>query len=337
MVLESLSPGLADPPSEAGLPSASEGGLSPFVPSPSRFEPSLSPFVPAPTTLQEIIDSAKSGSALTRSAWEIGENIKTNHYRGTKYVPEVEMLKQIVTPVTTAESVSLRTEFERLNIRPRKANSAAQCVPNAIAANLEYLYKKDGSAQGRLSLAYLRWLDARNNGTVARDIVEGVNNKGICSEEEFPISRSGSTPSAEIQDKARANKKVVVHGGAHYELTRTLPSPHAAFEFPMDTWGPRMSFEIANQILMHEIKNGRPVLVATQFPKEYEGDLTKNHDKCPVSHIVLVVGYKTKDGTLNNTTYEFLNSRGETWGYQGYGVWGAREMCGGLQFSLSLE
>lgn len=295
-------------------------------------------------TLQEIIAAAKTGDPLITAAQEGGEKIKelsenAKYIAAVKYISVMDTLKKIDAPVTTTESFSLRPKFEELGIHPRKSKGGLDvCALHAMAVNLEYLYKQSNDNQGQISLAYLSWLDTKNpnsnrpniEGASLKLLIKGINKYGVCSENAFPKSRIGSTPSPKIQSQAITNKKLVVHGAYNW-----IPGYDELESFP---WNTRR--EIMNQIVMHEIKNGRPVLSGCKFPKEYDGDMTKytagKHPSCNVPHAVLIVGYKTTDGTIRNTVYEFLNSRGETWGFQGYGIWGAQYLLA-ENYSLSLE
>ena len=288
-------------------------------------------------TMQEIIDAAKTGGEPLREAIATGEKMRKKNLTGLPitYVPATDILKEMDGPITN-EKVSLRPEFEKLGIRP-EAQSGPFCAVYTAAKAIEFLDKKDGN-NTRPSKAYLAWLGkAGQEGADPMTIIRQTGTWGVCSEADFPSSKMGSAPSAEVQAIAKTHKKITARGiagwyggaGCYGEIT--------------PGWG-RNRYRILTQLVMHEIKNGRPVVYSAHLAKVKEGDYVKNPQvmssidpHAENSHAVVLVGYETGDGSPEQTSFDILNSWGEGWGDRGYGKVPALRFPPISAFSLQLE
>ncbi len=293
-------------------------------------------------TMQEIIDAAKTGGEPLREAIATGEKMRKKNLRGLPitYVPATDILKEMDGPITN-EKVSLRPEFEKLGIRS-EAQSGPFCAAYTAAKAIEFLDKKDGN-NTRPSKAYLVWLGklgrqgADQDGADPVTIIRQTGTWGVCSEADFPSSKIEAAPSAEVQAKAKTHKKITARGiagwyggaGCYGEIT--------------PEWG-RNRYRILTQLVMHEIKNGRPVVYSARLAKVKEGDYVKNpqamstiNRSSEAGHVVVLVGYETGDGTPEQTSFDILNSWGEDWGDRGYGKIPAINFPPTSAFSLQLE
>lgn len=285
----------------------------------------------AGASIHQIIEWVKTNSPVIQRDLE-----REKKGRYAKLVPPSQALREMV-PVTGPEEVSMRAEIERLGFVPRKQTPGLDvCALHSVANAIEILDRKAGKAE-RPSLAYLRWIapaSPKNPGADDSNVAAGVSIRGlgVCSEKDFPLSKIGSTPSAEIQALAKSRRGLKMHG-----IFESEPCPVPG---PFRHGWPYDGDEIANQIVMHEIKNGRPVIVSCGLPKKLGPKEVIDYDNWSGGygpHAALIVGFRTKDGSYDQTYYEIVNSWGPGWGDKGYAWCAARYLLGTRLFSLSLE
>ena len=289
---------------------------------------------------QQIVDWVKSGSPEVAKDLQADAKMK-GYYKGIFVAPS-DILRELV-PVTGPEEVSMRAEIERLGFVPRKQTQGMDvCALHAVANALEIIDRKDGRME-RPSLAFLRALEpptsqsseagAADSAHLALDVAV----RGVCSEADYPFSKlmPAVLPPAEIRAKALARPLPIVRGLSNFARVPHLNS------FQVGDWGWEAAHMIATQLVMHEIKNGRPVVVGCGLPKSLgpDGKITyRNYSAEGAAHVAVIVGYKTEDGSFENTRFEIVNSWGPGWGDKGYATIDATSLisCTDM-FSLELR
>lgn len=253
----------------------------------------------------------------------------SNPWTETFYTPPTEVMKKLSGFSHSEETVSLRPTLEKYGIAAKKqVQTLDSCTLFATSTALELAYKSAG-INLKPSIAYLNWVEgngwlkraeAKNGraaGTNAACALIGARFAGICDEAMFPRDQIGKAPSAEAQAAAKLTRRCAVRGLAGFgpiTVSRTEP--------PQQPYSPPK--ELLNQMIMEEIRAGRPVVIGLQFPRGVskitmetaKGGTRKNR----FPHAVLITGFTTKTGNLQDTTYEILNSWGKEWGDQGYGT-----------------
>lgn len=97
---------------------------------------------------------------------------------------------------TTATTVDLRGELERMKLPPRAQGDRNTCSVFAIVGAMEYALAVSDGHGGRLSIEYLNWASNRvvgkaEDGSFFSDLWKGFTRYGACPESDMPYDPTG--------------------------------------------------------------------------------------------------------------------------------------------------
>jgi hypothetical protein len=220
---------------------------------------------------------------------------------------------------------SLQPEFIRLGLSAKNQGRRPSCAIYAIVGALEYQNARLSGSIERLSEDYLLWATRRSLGyteptdALLRDpatdeliedegfslfsVVTALQSYGVPLAEEMPRRASDRMrdipePSPEIIARARSRRLVFI---------APLPGREPPHKIPR---------------IVHALNAGFPVPVGLRWPNERAiqgGTLSGQRPLPNAAHAVTLVGYESRGGRLEETTFVFKNSYGPTWGQGGYG------------------
>jgi len=288
-------------------------------------------------------DPAKAAKAEAElKAAEDTRKIQANAKPGDKGPPILttqEILQRFGTPPKIYAEVNMQPRFDQLGIGVKNQGARPSCAVFALVSALEYQRAPVAGPAPEFSEEYLIWATLKTLGKVGiavpqgapetldvgfslNEVAEALRAYGIAFASELPYhfvltDPHVIEPSSDVVD--RAKKRSPVDG---YYITGREPKA-----------------EIPN--IVQVLNAGVPVIAGIKWPQQDKFEDNVLLDKQPGveknNHAILLVGYMTKTGKIEDAQFLFKNSYGEKWGDRGYGVATYNYLAGNLQAALFLD
>ncbi len=303
------------------------------------------PLADLPPDLQKRFgyDPAKAAAEeAQRQAENTAHQVQANAAAGDKGPPTLtaqEILQRFGQPPKIFGEVNMQPRFDQLGIDVKSQGARPSCAVFALVGALEYQRSPPAGPAPEYSEEYLIWATLKTLGKVGlavpqgdsetldigfslNEVAEALRAYGIALAEELPYHFTLTDPHV-IEPATdvieRAKKRSPVDG------------------FYITGRGPQM--QIAN--IVQVLNAGVPVIAGMKWPEQKNFADNAELDGQPglekSAHAVLLVGYLTKTGKIEDAQFLFKNSFGEKWGTHGYGVATYKYLAGNLESALFLD
>ena len=288
-------------------------------------------------------DPAKAAQeAAARQAINNAHKVQANVAPGDKGPPMLtaqEILQRFGTPPKIFAEVNLQPRFDLLGIGVKNQGSRPSCAVFALVSALEYQRSPPAGPAPEYSEEYMIWATLKTLGKVGMAVPKG-------EAENLDIGFS-------LNEVAEALRAYGIALGGELPYQFNLKNPHvlepatdvierAKKRSPVNGFyitGREPKAQIANMVQV--LNAGVPVITGVKWPDQKKfGDsatLDEQTGEEKSGHAVLVVGYLTKTGKIEDAQFLFKNSFGEKWGDHGYGVATYKYLLGNLQTALFLD
>ena len=251
-----------------------------------------------------------------------------------------QLLRNFGQPPEIKDRVDLRSRYNDLGLWIKNQGARPSCAVFAVVSALEFQSAEINGTAERFSEEYLLWAtrktlnraastidtsaasdnqEAADEGFALTEVVNALRTYGIPSRDRVPNRFSGATidaPPPEIVAEARNSRRVSTH---------ILPGRDGA---------------TLTANVIHALNAGMPVPVGMSWPVDYNwrtGHLDRQRVYPDRGHAVTIVGYTSKTGRLDDTTFTFKNSWGPRWGIDGYGTATYEFLRNNLHSAILLE
>ncbi len=303
------------------------------------------PLADLPADLQKKLGYSPARAAAEnarRQAVNDARKIQANEAPGDKRPPQLtaqQILERFGQPPKIYAEVNMQPRFDQLGIGAKNQGARPSCAIFAMVSALEYQSAPPDGTAPEYSEEYLIWATLKvlgkagmsvpkdqdatlDIGFALEEVAEAIRAYGIALAGELPYQFKMSDP--HIVEPApdiieRAKKRIPTNG---YFITGREPAA-----------------QLAN--IIQVLDAGVPVVAGVKWPEQKAFDDNVLLDTQPSQenggHAILLVGYRTKTGKLDDLEFLFKNSYGEKWGERGYGLASFRYMQKNLQDALFLE
>ncbi len=233
-----------------------------------------------------------------------------------------QILDSFGQPPKIYAEVNMQPRFDHLGIGVKNHNPSPSSAIAAMVAALEYQNSTADGPAPEYSEEYLLWATLRllgkkgievpkdapptlDLGFKLREVADAVRNSGVALADDLPYHFTLADP------------KVVEPTPEVIERAKTrIPANGYSIE------GQTPAARLGN--ILQVLDAGVPVVVAMRWPEEKTGgdDVSLDAQTAPddSSHVVLLVGYRSKAGKLDDVVFLFKNCYGTDWGEHGYGI-----------------
>jgi len=277
-----------------------------------------------------------------RQAVNETRKIQANEVPGDKRPPQLtaqQILERFGQPPKIFAEVNMQPRFDQLGIGAKNQGARPSCAIFAMVSALEYQSAPPEGTAPEYSEEYLIWATLKvlgktgmavpkdqaaniDIGFALEEVAEAVRAYGIALAGELPYQFKLTDP--RIIEPApdiieRAKKRIPTNG---FYITGRQPAA-----------------QIAN--IIQVLDAGVPVVAGIKWPEQKAFGDNVILDAQPglenSGHAILLVGYRTKTGKLEDIEFLFKNSYGEKWGDRGYGIASFHYLQKNLQDALFLE
>jgi hypothetical protein len=288
-------------------------------------------------------DPAKAAEEeALRQSENTAHKVQANIAPGDKGPPTLsaqEILQRFGEPPKIYQEVNMQPRFDQLEIGVKNQGSRPSCAVFALVSALEYQRSPEAGPAPEFSEEYLIWATLKTLGKIGIAVPQG-------DAQELDI---GFT----LNEVAEALRAYGIALAAELPYHFMLTDPHvieppddvierAKKRSPVDGFyitGREPKAEIAN--IVQVINAGVPVITGMKWPEQKNfGDnalLDEQEGLEKSAHAVLLVGYLTKTGKIEDAQFLFKNSYGEKWGDNGYGVATYKYLVNNLESALFLD
>jgi hypothetical protein len=232
------------------------------------------------------------------------------------------ILQSFGQPPKIFQEVNMRPRFEQLGIGAENQGARPSCAVFAVVTALEYQQSPANGPAPQLSEEYLIWGTLKTLGQAGIrlpktdvpgfdvgfslvEVTQALRAYGIALESELPYHVSSANP-------------VIYEPGDDIIASAKLRSPVNGYVIT----GRQPAMQIAN--IINTLNQGVPVIIGLKWPNDAAvnktGVLDTQTDLAPNDHAVVLVGYRTSTGRIEDTQFLFKNSYGAQWGDHGYGI-----------------
>jgi len=288
-------------------------------------------------------DPAKAAQeAAQRQAINNAHKIQANAAPGDKGPPILtaqEILQRFGQPPKIFAEVNMQPRFDQLEIGVKNQGARPSCAVFALVSALEYQRSPQAGPAPEFSEEYLIWATLKTLGKLGLAVPQGPS-------ETLDIGFSLT----EVAEALHAYG-IALAGDEPYHFTMTDPHiiepgadviARAKKRSPVNgnsILGRDPKTQLAN--IVQVLNAGVPVVIGMKWPEQKHFDDNVTLDDQPglekSGHAVLLVGYLTKTGKIEDAQFLFKNSYGEKWGNNGYGVATYKYLVGNLQSALFLD
>ncbi len=288
-------------------------------------------------------DPAKaSAEAAKLQAADDARKIAANAAAGDKGPPILtaqEILQRFGTPPKIFKEVNMQPRFDQLGIGVKNQGSRPSCAVFALVSALEYQRAPIGGPAPEFSEEYLIWATLKTLGKLSLAVPQNPS-------ETLDIGFSLN----EVAEALRAYG-IALAGELPYHFVMTDPHvleppadviERAKKRSPVDGFyitGREPKAEIPN--IIQVLNAGVPVIAGIKWPEQKKFGDNAQLDAQPGLdknfHAILLVGYMTQTGKIEDAQFLFKNSYGEKWGDRGYGTASYKYLVANLQAALFLD
>ncbi len=267
-------------------------------------------------------DPAKAAAAAAKEeSVAAGRRLAGSGLGQTGFAAE-RILQKFGQPPKINQAVSLRPRFDQLGIDAKNQGMRPSCAVFAVVSALEYQQAPLKGPAPRLSEEYLIWATLKTLGKAGiripkvdtpgfdvgfsiPEVTQALRAYGISTEEELPYHLTAADarivePTPEVIDRAKLRSPV----NGYIITGRDAPTRIGG--------------------IIHALNEGVPVVAGMRWPAEdtltKEAVLDAQPGRDGANHAVLIVGYRSKAGKLDDVEFLFKNSYGDNWGDHGYGL-----------------
>jgi len=259
--------------------------------------------------------------------------------KGPPVLSAQEILQRFGQQPKVFAEVNMQPRFDQLGVGVKNQGARASCSVFALVSALEYQRSPAKGPAPEFSEEYLIWATLKTLGKIGvavpqgqsenldigfalNEVAEALRAYGIATADELPYHFSLTDPhviepSADVI--ARAKKRSPVDG---FYITGREPKA-----------------QLAN--IVQVLNAGVPVITGIKWPEQMKFndnvELDEQKGLENNGHAVLLVGYRTKTGKIEDMEFLFKNSYGEKWGENGYGIATYRYLSKYLQSALFLD
>ncbi len=303
------------------------------------------PLADLPPELQKQLgyDPARAAAEEARRvAANDARKIQASEVPGDKRPPQLnaqQILERFGTPPKIYAEVNMQPRFEHLGISAKSQGARPSCSVFALVSALEYQSAPPDGPAPDYSEEYLIWATLKALGKIGvavpkgesetldigfalPEVVQALRGYGIALSDDLPYHFKLADPrviepSPDVIE--RAKKRTPANG--YYIMGR---EPAA---------------QIAN--LIQVLDAGVPVIAGVKWPEQKTFADNALLDAQPAGdnsgHAILLVGYRTKTGKIEDAEFLFKNSYGERWGDHGYGIATYKYLLKNLEDALFLD
>lgn len=288
-------------------------------------------------------DPAKAAQeAAILQAENTAHQVQANTVAGDKGPPTLtaqEILQRFGEPPKIFAEVNMQPRFDQLGIGVKSQGARPSCAVFALVSALEYQRSPPAGPAPEFSEEYLIWATLKTLGKVGVAVPQsGSENLDIgfsLNEVAEALRAYGIALGGELPYHFLLADPQVVEPGADVIERAKKRSPVDGFYIT----GRGPPAQIAN--IVQVLNAGVPVIAGLKWPEQKSFGDNATLDEQPgldkSTHAVLLVGYRTKTGKIEDAQFLFKNSYGEKWGDNGYGVATYKYLAGNLQSALFLD
>ncbi len=303
------------------------------------------PMADLPVDLQKRLgyDPTKAAAETARlKAAEDARKIAANAAAGDKAAPVLgaqEILQRFGQPPKIFAEVNMQPRFDELGVGVKNQGARASCAVFALVSALEYESSPAKGPAPEFSEEYLIWATLKSLGKVGlavpkggaetldigfyqKEVGEALKAYGVATEDELPYHFVLADPH-------------IIEPAPEVIAAAKKRTPAAAYGI----LGREPKMQLAN--IVQVLNAGVPVVTNVKWPDQKKfGDNARLDDQTGIDnngHAILLVGYHTKTGKIEDAEFLFKNSYGEKWGDRGYGVATYTYLSKYLQSALFLD
>ncbi|MGA2052345.1 MAG: C1 family peptidase [Opitutales bacterium] len=249
------------------------------------------------------------------------------------------ILESFGQPPKVFEEVNMRPRFELLGIDAKNQGARPSCAVFAVVSALEYQQSPPDGPAPSLSEEYLIWATLKTLGQAGIrlpktdvpgfdvgfslvEVIQALRAYGIALESELPYHVTADNP-------------VIYEPNADVIASAKLRSPVNGYIIT----GREPAMQIAN--LVQALNQGVPVIVGLKWPSDAAvnntGVLDNQTDMDKGAHAVVIVGYRTSTGRIEDAQFLFKNSYGVQWGDHGYGIATYNYLMKNLEMAMFMD
>jgi C1A family cysteine protease len=303
------------------------------------------PMADLPADLQKRFnyDPAKaSAEAAKLQAQNDARKVEANAAAGDKGPPVLnaqEILQRFGSPPKVFNEVNMQPRFDQLGIGVKNQGARPSCAVFALVSALEYQRAPAAGPAPEFSEEYLIWATLKTLGklslAVPKNPEETLDIGFSLNEVAESLTAYGIALAAEVPYHFVMNDPHVIEPPTDVIERAKKRSPVDGFYIP----GREPKVEIPN--IIQVLNAGVPVVAGIKWPVQNKFEDNALLDAQPGVdknfHAILLVGYMTKTGKMEDAQFIFKNSYGEKWGERGYGFATYKYLLNNLQSALFLD
>ena len=288
-------------------------------------------------------DPNKAANEAARlKALDDARKVAANAAAGDKAAPVLnaqEIIQRFGQPPKIFGEVNMQPRFDELEVGVKNQGARASCSVFALVSALEYQSSSVHGPAPEFSEEYLIWATLKTLGKIGIAVPKGESeNLDIgfsLTEVGEALKAYGVATAGELPYHFNLSDPRVIEPSPEVIAAAKKRTPAAAYSI----LGREPKMQIAN--IIQVLNAGVPVVTGIKWPEQrkFNDNVRLDTQKGIENngHAVLIVGYHTKTGKIEDAEFLFKNSYGERWGERGYGIATYGYLSKYLQSALFLD